>query len=253
MLKAYSIFHIPPNGVEVTNGEVVSVSNSDGQDAHNAVAVVANGALTGFELQSATTCFVDQNDQIVIKTSNGGATLATSPAAVIAGQIDSIRLGGNYAVFNSGGASIDVNQFDGSGSFAANYSIAANVATFTLANAVTRIAVNLGPVTIVDGRGKAAGATVAINQGAWQNFPLSNAADSIMSTGDGVEIQINSGSAGVGGTFNFDSNIPKARLPPNAAIIANGIGLQVPVTGTYTDTITAQVDATGNITGFVLS
>jgi len=252
MLKAYSIFHIPPNGVEVTNGEVVAVSNSAGADPHNAVAVVAASALTGMELQSSTTCFVDQNDQIVIKTSDGSATLATSPAAVIDGLIDSIRLGGNYAVFNTGGASINVNQFDGSGSFAANYSIAANQATFTLANAVTRIAVNLGPVTIVDAKGKTAAATVAINQGAWANFPLSNGTDAIASNGETIAVNNSAGVDGVDGTAVVAAGALHVNLPASNAVVANAVGMQVPVTGNYTNTITPTVSA-GVITGFVLS
>lgn len=254
MLKAFSILHIPPNGVEVTDGEVVSMRTSTGGDAHVGHAVVSGdpAAIQGVNLQDATTCFVDQNDPVVIKSSDGNTTLATSPAAVIAGALDSVRLGGNYAVFNTGGASISVNQFDGSGSFAANYAIAANQASFTLANATTRIAVDLGPIQVTAGS-KTVNANIAINQGAWQPFPLGASTDAIVSNGDAIEIENQGDSQGVNGTVLVAAGVAKARLPASASMVANGVAIQVPVTGTYVDTITPTVSAAGVITAFVLS
>lgn len=42
-------------------------------------------------------------------------------------------------------------------------------------------------------------------------------------------------------------------LPADAAIVQDGSPMTLPVTGTYTTTITAQVNADGVITGFTLS
>ncbi|HWK65389.1 MAG TPA: hypothetical protein VNS34_10635 [Rhizobiaceae bacterium] len=208
---------IPADGVAVTDGEAVSILNSDGS------AQLAQGTAD-------------------IDTSTDPNTL------------EGITLPANYAVIQDGADNIDVLDFGAGGGMVAGIArVANNSGDVQLANATTKIAINAAPITIADQHGRTAGATIAVDQGNWQNFPLINATDTVLSVGAGIEISIQSGTSGIGGTFQLNGSAPRAVLPPNAALVANNVDIQVPVTGTYVDTITPQVDATGTITGFVLS
>lgn len=215
MLKAFSILHIPPNGVEVTDGEVVSIRNSAGGDPHVGNAVVENGAITGVNITAATTCMVDDGDSANLTKADGSGFIGgtvTAAASVASGALTEFRLPGGETVLKDMQASIIINQFDGSAGVAANVHVTNNEPNLQLANAVTRIAVNLGPVQVTAGA-KTVNANIAINQGAWEPFPLGATTDAIVSSGD---------------------------------------ALVVPVTGTYTSTATLTV-ANGAITGIVLS
>ncbi|WEX10293.1 hypothetical protein [Chelativorans sp. AA-79] len=146
----------------------------------------------------------------------GNSTLATG-AVEVSGDpaaFHGVTLPANYAVMQDGVDDIDVLDFGaGAGQVAGVGRVSSNAGNVQLANATTKIAIHAAPITIVDQGGKTAGATVAVDQGNWQNFPLVNATD---------------------------------------AIVSDAQALTVPVTGTYTTTATLTV-AGGVITAIELS
>lgn len=175
----------PGNGVSFIPGAVVP---SDG-------AIVTDGT-------SATLTKVD-----------GTGNLGTVTLDVAGGSVSGAALAGNLGVVTDN-VSVNINQYDNSGSVAAAVDVLANAATFTLANATTRIVIN----------------------------------------GQSTNIRNVSGSKAVGGTIVVDQGaLTGVTLAALNAMVTNNVGLQVPVTGTYTNTITPQVDANGVITGFTLS
>lgn len=167
---------IPSDGAVITDGQSIPLKKADGTD------------------------FI------------GGAT--TAAAVVTAGSLSEALLPSNETILKDGQASINVYQYDGNGFFAGTVHVATNEPTIQLANATTRIIVNLGPCQVQN-----AGATLT-----------------------------------VGGTYGVDQGAATpVTLAPAVGIVQDNVALQVPVTGTYTDTITPQVDTNGVITGFTLS
>lgn len=108
-------------------------------------------------------------------------------------------------------------------------------------------------VTVDDLSAGSAPAELAVSGGTVTGATFTQATDAIVSNGDTVDIFNQNGSEGTNGTALVAGAIAVARLPPNVAMVENGIGLSAPVTGSYVDTITPDVDANGVITGFTLS
>lgn len=164
--------------------------------------VPANGAVV---TDGATTTLAKSDD-----TGN----LATVTVNVVGGTVQDVALPANYAVLQDGGTSINIAQYDNSGTFAATPHASANVASAQLANATTRIVVDALPVTVKNVSGSVtASGVIGISGGALTGITLAAA----------------------------------------TSLVSNGTALTVPVTGTYTTTITPQVNASGVITGFTLS
>lgn len=166
---------------------------------------------------ATTDSIVSDGQSIALKTAVGGdfpGAPVTAGAVVAARSLSQANLPGNEIVLKDQQESVNVNQYDNTGSFAATVNVASNSLTLTLANATTRIIVDALPATI-----EAAG-----------------------------------GGTSVSGTLHVSSGaLAPVKLAANVGVVQDTIGLQVPVTGIYTDTITPQVDAAGVITGFTLS
>lgn len=99
-LKSFSVFHIPSDGAEVTDGEAVSMRNSLGADPHVGHAVVSGGAITGVHLNEATACFVDDDDAITV-VSNTPGKIEAAVAEVAAGVITQVRLNADVAMIEA--------------------------------------------------------------------------------------------------------------------------------------------------------
>ncbi|WP_447724620.1 hypothetical protein [Sphingomonas koreensis] len=148
-------------------------------------------------------------------TDTAGSPLVSGTASVDGNTLDGVALPSNAAMLTDGQASVDINQFDNSGDFAATVAVANNALTLKLANATTRIVVDMLPVDVKlqSGTGLSANGRINIASGA----------------------------------------LTGVTLPSFYSLVNNGLSMSVPVTGTYTNMITPQVDANGTITGFTLS
>lgn len=251
---------LPPGDAAVADGEPISIRNVNGTDSHAGTAVVSGEppVIQGINLPAGT-AMVDQGDSADLKKIDGSNFIAgpsvTGGVFVANGLMTQIRVPSNETVLKDQQSSINIEQYDNSGFFAATVGVANNEPSLKLANATTRILVNAGGVTISCTNGKTAGATVAIDQGALQNFPLSAATDTIISNNDLIVIE-NQGSTQQinNAVVEVAAQAPTVKLPPNVSLVADGVGIGgAPVTGTYVDTVTPQVNAAGVITGFTLS
>lgn len=157
---------------------------------------------------------VQDGESVTLSLSDDTGNLATVTANIVDGALANVALPSNKAVLTDQQASVDINQFDSSGSFAATVGVANNEPNFTLANATTRIIVNAGPCQVSDAAGKTVGAVFGVDQGALEPVQLTASGDAIVSTGQALT--------------------------------------GVAPTGTYTNTVTFTV-ANGVITGIALS
>lgn len=183
--------------------------------AGNGISSPGNGVsfVPGTIVPSNGAVVINGSSVTLAKSDNTGG-LALVTANIVGGSLIDVALPANYAVLQDGGTSINVNQFDNSGSFAATPHVASNNGSVQLANATTRIVVDALPVTVKNVSGSVtASGVIGISGGALTGITLG----------------------------------------ANISLISNGTALTVPVTGTYTSTITPQVNASGVITGFTLS
>lgn len=78
----------------------------------------------------------------------------------------------------------------------------------------------------------------------------------LVATNQTVVVRNEGGSETVPGALillSVSGDLDHVKLPADYGIVRDAHGLTVPVTGTYTNTITPQVNAVGVITGFTLS
>jgi hypothetical protein len=203
---------LPATVAMVAANSTVALATSSGSSAGNGTAFVNQGALTNVRFPAGNTLVTDGNSLPLSKEDNTGL-LAMVTTHVASDTFQNVALPHNYAVTEDGNDGTIVNQYDGSGGVAMVAAVSQNQATFTLANATTRIVINAAPVSVKTAGGTSAGATFDIDQGALNGVTLL----------------------------------------PNFGLVQDGTDLTVPVTGTYTSKITPQVDADGVITGFTLS
>lgn len=247
--------------VTIVGGDVAAVENdvdvplylSSGFNAGTGKTQVTDGYLTGVSLPAGTGVVSDNDSKPLSKADNTGLLAMVTCNVDANDEFENVALPHNYAVIQDGIGNFDVWNFNESSGVAVIARVTNNEGDVQLANATTRIAINAVPITIADQHGRTAGATIAVDQGAFENFPLTSANDTLLAAGSALAIYNNGVTTSVAGTFGLSSGSPRAILPANTALVGNGISMQVPVTGTYTDTITPQVNAAGVITGFVLS
>lgn len=296
-IKAYSILHIPPNGVEVTDGEIVSVRNASGADPHNGHAVVVDSAIVGINLQDATACFVDDADPVTVTGPDGTRTFTMEAAAVVAaGALSRASLPSGSSVITDAAGGVPVQDADGTRvdssavivpatgalsyvSMPGTAAIATNGGTTKIANSngggpvdgvfaitggfltsvnlavATQTIVANGFTTGVDGYPDQSFATMNVSASGLQSVAITVPSTALLvQTGDAVEVENIAENQAVNGSALVNpNNTLSVHLPANTALVADGSAIVVPVTGTYTNTITPTVDANGNITGFVLS
>jgi hypothetical protein len=158
---------------------------------------------------------VTDGETFTLTKEDNTGNLATVTAHVVDGDVESIALPHNYAILQDEQTSVTVNQYNEAGGAAADVSVSNNELSLTLANSTSRIIFNLVPCQIQT--------VVGVN------------------SGFGGLLQVSGGA------------LTGITLPADAAIVQDANPMTLPVTGTYIDTITAQVDANGVLTGFVLS
>lgn len=174
-------------------------------------------AVSGGTFVPADGAVVTDGSVVTLKTAAGGdfpGSPVTGTTDVAGGSLTQMLIPANEIVLKDQQTSVNVSQYDSTGSFAATVAVATNVLTLTLANATTRIAVNALPITVKDAANHTAAATIAVSGGAFGQFPLTNGTQTIVSH--------------------------------NQALTG------VAPTGTYTNTVTFTV-AGGVITGIALS
>jgi hypothetical protein len=157
---------------------------------------------------------VTSGSTVTLAKSDNTGNLAQVTANVSSGSLTDVALPATYGVLQDGGTSINCAQYDNSGSVAVIPHVSANTPSVQLANATTRIVVDALPTSVKNVSGSvSATGTIGISGGALTGITLA----------------------------------------ASTSLVSNGTALTVPVTGTYSTTITPQVNASGVITGFALS
>lgn len=242
---------------EVVDQQVVPVTNSAGGDAHDANAAVSNGQLTGLELQSATAAFVDDGDMVFVAGADGSLSFGSFPAVVSTGALQQIRLSAGRTVITNQAGAITVNDADGT-QVNATATIASNGALSFVGVPDTAALVtggmsmkmaNFGGAGPVDG-------TVQITGGFINWVSLANQTDAIISNTfstsiSGIAVSPSDDFASVNVSSGALQSVAVS-LAPTKTVVTDAQALQVPVTGTYTNTATVSV-ANGVITGIALS
>lgn len=183
--------------------------------AGNGISSPGNGVsfVPGTIIPSNGAVVINGSSVTLAKSDNTGG-LALVTANIVSGSLIDVALPANYGVLQDGGGSVNCAQYDNSGTFAVVPHVSANSPSVQLANATTRIVVDALPVTVKNVSGSVtASGTIGITGGALNGITLA----------------------------------------ANTSLVSNGTALTVPVTGTFTTTITPQVNANGVITGFTLS
>lgn len=206
---------LPPTVAMVPDGGTVGLATSTGSSAGNGTAFVSEGALTNVRFPAGNTLVSDGTTTVLSKSDNTGLLVAALPLHVVNDTLENAALPHNYAILQDQQSAVTVNNFGEVGGGAATVSVASNTLSLTLANSTSRIIFNLVPCTI----------------------------KSVVGTASGF-----SGLLGVAG-----GALTGLTLPADAAIVQGGVAMTLPVTGTYTTKIAAQVSAQGVLTGFVLS
>lgn len=279
--------------VAIQDGETVPIEDGSGNSLGNATVTIVNGEVVVDWPGGGSGTPLEDGEPVNLDNHDGSVILASTTARVAAGNLVGVILPQNYAVIQDGIGNFDVSDFGaGGGDVAVIARVSNNQPDVQLANATTKIAVSAAPVQVTAGS-KTVGATLAVDQGTWEPFPLSDASDAIVSNGDvvnvtdhrgapvvsspvqvdthnlsavtlpntaliivdGASMQIENQGAtqNVSGSISLVAGVSTAKLPASSALVANNVDITVPVTGTYVDTITPTVSAAGAITGFTLS
>jgi hypothetical protein len=183
--------------------------------AGNGISSPGNGVsfVPGTVVPSNGAVVVNGSSTMLSKSDNTG-NLAQVTANISGGSLANVALPANYGVLQDGGSSINCAQYDNSGTIAVVPHVSGNSPSVQLANATTRIVIDALPVTVKNVSGSVtASGTIGVSGGALSGITLA----------------------------------------ASTSLVSNGTALTVPVTGTYTTTITPQVNASGVITGFTLS
>jgi hypothetical protein len=190
-----------------------------------------------------------------VRNADNSATLAPGAVKVSGdpGALDGVSIAANYAIIQDGIGNFDVLDFGaGLGSVAVIARIANNAGDVQLANAATKIAINGDPIQVTAGS-KTVPATVGVSNGLWAPFVLSETDRAIVSNAEDYTVQTWNAAATVQGQVNVDANeVTHIAVGPSHALVTNNDAKQIPVTGTYTNTVAFTV-ADGVITGIVLS
>lgn len=180
---------VPSDGAVVINGQSVPLQETDGTDIGNGTLSVTGHVATLFTYDGGGSGTALANgDPVNFDSTDGLTILATGTASVVDGNLVGVLAPSAVTAIHDQ-QNLDVNQYDNTAAFALSVTVSANVVTLNLANATTRVAVNEETVTISAG-GQSVPATVTINQGAWQDFPLANATDTIVSDGDAGQVTV---------------------------------------------------------------
>lgn len=247
---------LPEGDAAVGDGEPVVLTGTDGTRAFgNVTAKVTGGNLASVFLPSGST--VITSAQAVTVRDGDATTVDCSPVIQPqTGLLSYLSVPGTAALVTNG-MSAKVANFGGAGSVDGIVAISGGFINWTsLANQTDVIVSNgfstdLGAVTV-----SAVGdyTTANVSGGSLTNVGLALApTKKIAVDGAAVTIENNDGSQTKAGTFSVAAGVAKAKLPQSCAIIEFGVGLQVPVSGTYTNTITPNITTEGHISSFTLS
>lgn len=203
---------LPATVAMVAAGGTVQLATSSGSSAGNVTANVNVGALTNVQM-AAGVAVTSDGATVPLSGYDNTGLLAMVPIHVANDIVENIALPHNYAVVEDQHDGTLVNQYNGDGDVAMIASVTNNNLEFTLANSTSRIIVNAGPVTVKN----------------------------------------STGAKTAGGVFDVDLGaLNGVTLEATAALVTNTQASAIPVTGTYTNTVTFAV-AGGVITGITLS
>lgn len=181
---------VPSDGTVVTDGQSIAVWNASDDSRGNGTAFVNSGFLTALRLPPQNDVVGDGATKPLSKEDNTGLlAMITAHVPADTNTLESWALPHNYAVLQDGIGNLNVLDFgSGGGSVAVIARVTNNAANVQLANSTTKVAINAAPCTIVDKAGKTAGATFAVDQGGWQNFPLTNGTDAFVFNGQTIPV-----------------------------------------------------------------
>jgi hypothetical protein len=201
------------NAAVALNGGAVKMSNSDGSGLLAGTFVVTGGILVSANLSSAAQTIVAN-------------TFSTSIVGYPAESFATLN------VSNSGLQSVSVTlpstsvRVDSGQSIGINSGVSSSTRPLSVVNGVLQD-INLAP----------SGAYIS----AAEVVTVKNNGGTVTAPSSALLLNATTGA------------IDQVKLPANFGIVQNAVALTVPVTGTYTNTITPQVNASGVITGFTLS
>ncbi|WMT90144.1 hypothetical protein [Pelagibacterium sp. H642] len=242
---------LPANVAMTADADAVGIWNASDDSRGDGSAFVNEGFLTAVRLP-AQNDVVGNGASVIISRADNTGLLASGTANVPAdtNTFQNVALPHDYAVIQDGGTINMLDYGSGGGQVAGTARVSANDGSVQLSNSTTKIAINAAPAQVTGG-GKTVGVTLAVDQGNWQPFPLVTATDAIAQDGDAVTVNAQDGT--VQGTMSVAANaVSGVTLPDTAALATDGMTLQIPVTGTYTDSVTLTV-AGGVITAIELS
>ncbi|WP_420961076.1 hypothetical protein [Brucella sp. IR073] len=180
----------PAGAAAVTDGQSVPLWNASDDSRGNGAAFVNSGFLTAVRLPPQNDVVGDGATKPLSKADNTGLlAMVTAHVPADTNTFESVALPANYALIQDGVGSIDILDYgSGGGQVAGIARVSGNTGNVQLANSTTKVAINAAPCTVVDQAGKTAGATFAVDQGNWQNFPLTNGTDALVSDGQTIPV-----------------------------------------------------------------
>jgi hypothetical protein len=246
---------MPAGSTVITNqaGGVV-VQDAGGTKVNGSATIAANGQLSYVGMPG--TAAICANGGATKIANSTGAGPVDGVFAVTGGFLTSVDLKLATDTIVSNGFSVDLGAVSVSNS-------GDDYATVNVASsAITNVGVSLVPTKTILQNGATigltslvynSGATAVVSGGALQSLNL--APNALFGNVTSTPVKTQGGGTSVDGTILLTAQgaLDQTKLPANVSLVQNGVALTVPVTGTYATKITPQVDASGVITGFVLS
>lgn len=247
---------IPANGVPLVEGETVDVLSADGstqlaQGTADIDTTTDPNTLNGIDLPANYAVTQDQASGIVVNQYDDTGSFAMI-AAVSNNQLSfTLSNATTRIAVNAGPATVEAGGKTADITFAIDQGVFGD---FPFANSDVTLLISADSIPIVnsDGTAVTAPATASVANNALVNVTLAET-DYVVQNQQPITVENSPHSKSVTGTVGISGGVLNGvGLNATTAIVEDQDTLQVPVTGTYTDTITPTV-AGGVITGFVLS
>ncbi|PRD42174.1 hypothetical protein C5748_17055 [Phyllobacterium phragmitis] len=205
---------LPPAVAMATDGQTpVSVYNASNVSRASGSSAVSNGILAGTVLDALFDVLGNGADVNLLNNTEGTLDTGKSLVAADTNELKGISLSGLSTIVKDQDTLL-LNQWNGDGAF----------------NTLARVGNNILIIEL--------------------NSPTLR----VIADGLSVSIETAGGEVSISGTLHVDQGaLQPAKLPANVGIVQDGVGLTIPLTGTYDTKVTPQVNADGVITGLVAS
>lgn len=248
---------VPASGAIVTNGETFPLSGPDSTRNFGTVtANVSGGSIQRVNLPTGSTVVTNAAGALNVVDADGTSVDCTATIQPQTGELTFVSVPGTAALVTNG-LSVSVANNGGGGARPGTAAITGGFINWIALTNTTDCLLSNGFSTSVAGfavSGVGDFATANVSAGGLQSVTVSlEPTKAVVSNAGAIEIENQGDTQSVGGTVIVAAGVAVARLPANAALVGNNVAIVVPVTGTYVDTITPQVNGAGVITGFTLS